>query len=95
MKAHDSEVSCLPAGLGRDSHPPGMLHQQHWSILAENGFASSQPRLARSQQRAGVTHAVFFWDRSPKGPLSRWLLPVIYHLLLCILKYADPNNARI
>lgn len=27
MKAHDSEVSCLPAGSGRDSHPPGILQQ--------------------------------------------------------------------
>lgn len=64
MKARDSEVSCLPAGSGRDSHPPGMLHQRHRRISAENGFASSQPRLGRSRWRAGMTHGVFFpgWE---------------------------------
>lgn len=66
MKAHDSEVSCLPAGSGRVSHPPGMLHQQHRSILAKNGCASSQPRLGRNQWRAGMTHIVFSGMGVPK-----------------------------
>ena len=66
MKARDSEVSCLPAGSGRDSHPPEMLHQRHWCILPENGFASSQPRLGRSQWRTGMTHVVFFPGRESR-----------------------------
>lgn len=43
----------------------------------------------------GLGFFFFFRVGSPEGPLSRWLLPVIYHLLLCIPKYAAPNNAGI
>lgn len=66
MKARDSAVSCLPAGSGRDSHPPGLLHQRHRSISAKNGFASSQPRLGRSQWGAGVTQVFVAGTGVPK-----------------------------
>lgn len=91
MKAGDSEVSCLPAGSGKDSHPPGMLHQRQRSISAADGFASSQPRLGRSHRRAEMTHVAFFRDANPRGPPSRWLLCITSRTS----KYGAPNSARI
>lgn len=47
MKGRDSEVSCLPAGSGRDSHPPGMLHQRYGSISVERAGCFLPTKIRR------------------------------------------------